>query len=52
MECKNKTTQKLLKIVKNRKTQIIISKQENNNKRNKNVSTSLAYDSYSNDFTD
>jgi len=42
-------TQKLLKIVKQRKTPVLVNKQENGYKKNRNVSKSLAYESYSSD---
>jgi len=45
-------TQKLLKIVKQRKTPLVITKQENSYKKNKNVSKNLSYDSYSYDSND
>ena len=45
-------TQKLLKIVKNRKTPVLINKQENAYKKNRTASKSLAYESYSFDSSD
>jgi len=51
----NKTidvTQKLLKIVKQRKTPLLVNKQENGYKRNKNVNKNLSYESYSYDSND
>ena len=40
-------TQKLLKIVKHRKTPLLVNKQENSYRKNRNASKSLAYESYS-----
>lgn len=45
-------TQKLLKIVKDRKTPIIINKQESGYKRNKNTVRNLSPESYSNETYD
>lgn len=50
MENRNKVTEKLLKIVQNRKTKIVINKQESGYKRNRKMSGNLAHDSYSNKF--
>ena len=52
MENKINVTKKLLKIVKRRKTSIIFNKQEDGYKRNRNVSRSLSYESYSYDSND
>ena len=51
----NKTidvTQKLLKIVKLRKTPLVVNKQENSYKKNRNIGINLSYESYSNDSND
>ena len=40
-------TQKLLRIVENRKTPVIINKQANSNKRTRKGIRSLAYESFS-----
>jgi len=51
----NKTidvTQKLLKIVKQRKTPLVINKQENSYKKNRSVGKNLSYESYSFDSND
>ena len=45
-------TQKLLKIVENRKTPVIVNKQENSYIRNRKGIRSLAYESYSHDLDD
>jgi len=45
-------TQKLLKIVKHRKTPIVVNKQENGYKKNRNVGRNLSYESYSYDSND
>ena len=50
MDNKINTTQKLLKIVKNRKTPVVINKQENSYIKNRRVSRSLSYESYSYDY--
>lgn len=42
-------TQRLIKIVKNRKTPLVVNKQEKSFIRKRNVSTSLSYESYSYD---
>ena len=49
MNDKINITKKLLNIVKNRKTPIVVIKQESGYNRNKNVGKSLSYESYSND---
>ena len=49
MENTINVTQKLLKIVKNRKTPIVVNKQESGYKRNRKMSGSLAHESYSYD---
>jgi len=49
MDNKINVTQKLLKIVKHRKTPVVVNKQENGYKKNRKVSRSLAYESYSYD---
>lgn len=51
----NKTievTQKLLKIVKQRKTPLVVNKQENTYKKNRNLGKNLSYESYSYDSND
>ena len=45
-------TKKLLKIVKNRNTPVILNKQENSYVRSKKIIHSLAYESYSHDLDD
>jgi len=42
-------TEKLLKIVRNRKTPILVNKQENAYKKSRSSSKNLSYDSYSSD---
>jgi hypothetical protein len=49
MDDKINITKKLLNIVKNRKTPIVVSKQESGYNRDKKVGKSLSYDSYSGD---
>jgi len=49
MDEKINITKKLLNIVKNRKTPIVVSKQESGYTRNKKGNKSLAYESYSTD---
>ncbi len=45
-------TQKLLKLVKHRKTPLIVDKQKNGYNKNRQVSRSLSYESYSFDSND
>jgi len=45
-------TKKLLNIVKNRNTPIIVNKQENSYVRDRKIIHSLAYESYSHDLDD
>lgn len=45
-------TQKLLKIVKHRKTPVLVNKQVNAYKKNRNQSKSLSFESYSFDSND
>ncbi len=52
MDNKINATQKLLKIVKNRKTPLVVNKQENSYKRNKSSIRNLSYESYSYDSED
>jgi hypothetical protein len=52
MDDKINATQKLLEIIKKRKTPVVINKQEKNYARNRRVSTSLSYESYSHDSDD
>jgi hypothetical protein len=52
MDNKINATQKLLKIVKNRKTPVVINKQENSYVRNRRITRSLSYESYSYDSND
>lgn len=47
MENTINVTQKLLKIVKHRKTPIVVNKQESGYKRNRKMSGNLAHESYS-----
>jgi len=42
-------TKKLVSIVKNRKTPIVVNKQKSGYNKNKGSGRSLSYDSYSND---
>jgi hypothetical protein len=49
MDDKINITKKLLNIVKNRKTPILINKQESGYNKNKRSGRSLSFDSYSND---
>jgi len=49
MDNKINVTQKLLKIVKNRKTPLVVNKQENSFVRNRRISRSFSYESYSYD---
>lgn len=46
------STQKLIKIVKHRKTPVVVNKQENNYKRSKNSGKGLAYESYSYNYNE
>ena len=52
MDDKINATQKLLEIIKKRKTPLVINKQEKSYARNRRVSTSLSYESYSYDSDD
>jgi len=52
MENKTNITEKLMKIVKHRKTQSVVIKQENSYKKNRRVIGNLAFDSYSNNNED
>lgn len=52
MDKKIKVTQKLLKIVKNRKTPVVVNKQENSYLRNRRVIRNLSYGCYSYDSDD
>ena len=52
MDDKINFTQKLLKIVINRKTPIVVNKQENSYKRNRGSIRDLSYESYSYDSDD
>ncbi len=52
MDSKINITQKLLKIVKNRKTLLVVNKQESGYNRNRKVIRSLSYESYPNDSED
>jgi ribosomal protein S24E len=45
-------TKKLLKIVKQRKTPLVVNKQDNSYKKNRSVGKNLSYESYSNDSND
>jgi len=52
MENKTNFTHKLLKIVKHRKTPLVINKQENSYSRKKMASRGLSHESYSYDSDD
>jgi len=52
MDNKINVTQKLLKVVRHRKTPVIVNKQEDGYKRNRKVSRSLSYESYPYDSDD
>ena len=52
MDNKINATQKLLKIVKNRNTPLVVNKQKNSYLRNRRSSRSLSYESYSFDSND
>jgi len=52
MDNKINVTQKLLKIAKNRKTPVVVNKQENSYVRNRRSIRSLSYESYSYDSDD
>jgi len=52
MDNKINATQKLLEIVKNRKTPVVVYKQENSFVRNRRISGNLSYESYSFDSDD
>ncbi len=52
MDNKINATQKLLKMVKNRKTPVVVNKQEKSYMRRRKISTSLSYESYSFDSED
>jgi len=45
-------TKKLLNIVKNRNTPVIVNKQENSYVRNRKIIQNLAFESYSHDLDD
>lgn len=47
MDNKINHTQKLLEIVKNRKTPVVVNKQENSFIKNRRICRSLSYESYS-----
>jgi len=47
MDNKINVTKKLMKIVKHRKTPMVITKQDNNYNRIKKISGNLSYESYS-----
>jgi hypothetical protein len=47
MDNKIDVTKKLMKIVKHRKTPLVINKQENNYNRTKKIRSNLSYESYS-----
>jgi hypothetical protein len=52
MDNKINATQKLLKMVKNRKTPLVVNKQENSYVRNRRIIKNLSYESYSYDSDD
>jgi len=52
MENKINITEKLMKIVKHRKTPSVVIKQENSYKQNRKVIGNLAFDSYSSNNED
>ena len=52
MDDKVNVTQKLHKIVKHRKTPLVVNKQEDSYLRRRTVSRSLSFDSYSYDSDD
>jgi hypothetical protein len=47
MDNKVNVTKKLMKIVKHRKTPLVITKQEDNYNRTRKISGNLSYESYS-----
>lgn len=52
MDNKVNITEKLLEIVKHRKIQVVVNKQEGSYKRNKKSARNLTYDNYSMDSDD
>ena len=52
MDNKINATQKLLKMVKNRKTPLVVNKQENSYVRNRRIIKNLSYERYSYDSDD